>query len=206
MTGRFKVCSCCLILLICMALLPASAAQTKDPAPPGLAYDGEARTGADIRPVRFRFLCSSNDGHDVTGVLSIELEIPRYKQLRAIFEFDPFEGPDADAAPKTLLQGTGARSKSRGRFTTSGSAISNGAIDYFALDVAASRRESGALRKLSAVLRPLMDGAGALVWNQDNAKPKGAPMVATLDLARSQAEELKTALAPCLTGRQETGK
>jgi hypothetical protein len=192
-------------LAACLAMLAVSG-NAKEPAPPGIAYDGEARTGTDTRPVRFRFLCTSNEGPDVTGVLSVELEIPRYKQMRAIFDFDPFEGPDADAGAKTLLQGTGARGKSSGRFMASGSAIENGATDYFALDVAASRREPGALRKLAAVLRRLVDGAAALTWNQDNAKPKGTPMVATLDLARSQAEELKTALAPCLSGHQETGR
>jgi hypothetical protein len=204
MIDRCKVCYGTAALLAGLALPPASG-EAKQPAPPGIAFDGEARTGTDTRPVRFRFLCSANDGPDVTGVLSIELEIPRYKQLLAIFDFDPFEGPDANAGPKTLLQGTGPHRKSSGRFTASGSAIEDGATDYFALDVAASRRERGPLRKLAAVLRPLLDGAGALVWNQNNAKPKGTPMVASLDLARSQAEELKTALAPCLSGRQETG-
>ena len=193
------------MLFASMAMLPASG-QAKEPAPPGIAYDGEARTGTDTRPVRFRFLCTSNEGSGVTGVLSVELEIPRYQQLKAVFDFDAFEGPDADAGPKTLLQGTGARSKSSGRFTAAGSAIENGATDYFALDVAASRRDPAALRKLAAVLRPLMDGASALIWNQDNAKPKGPPMVASLDLARRQAEELKTALAPCLKTHQETAR
>jgi hypothetical protein len=201
-----KLCSLFALLFASVALHPAKAAEMKEPAPPGIAYDGEARTGTDTRPVRFRFLCTSNEGSGVTGVLSVELEIPRYRQLQAIFDFDAFEGPGADAASKTLLRGTGARSKSSGRFNAAGSAIENGATDYFALDVAASRREPAALRKLAAVLRPLMDGAGALVWNQENAKPKGTPLAASLDLARSQAEELKTVLAPCLTSHQENGR
>jgi hypothetical protein len=205
MIDRFKVCCRSLMLFTTMSLLPAPGEANESP-PPGIAFDGEARTGTDTRPVRFRFLCSSNDGPDVTGVLSIELEIPRYAQLKSIFDFDPFEGPDAAAGANTLLQGTGARSKSSGRFTASGSAIEHGATDYFALDVAASRREPGALRKLAAVLRPLMNGAGALVWNQDNAKPKGTPMIASLDLAREQAEALKAALVPCLNPRQDTAR
>ncbi|HEX3990975.1 MAG TPA: hypothetical protein VHX39_07365, partial [Acetobacteraceae bacterium] len=64
---------------------------------PDTVFDGTARTGTDTRAVRFRFFCSSNNGPNITGVLGVELEVPQYEQLRPVFDFDPFEGPDAHA-------------------------------------------------------------------------------------------------------------
>src|SRR6185312_3666316 len=154
--------------------------------------------GADARPAEFRFFCTSNDGPNVTGALAVELHIPRYEQLRPMFDFDPFEGPSAHAGPLTQLQAVGVRARAHDRFTAAGSAESGAA---FMLEVAASRREAAPLQRLAAVLRPLLDGPGQLVWRQSNARPGGTSLVASLDLAQAKADQLRAALAPCLARR-----
>ena len=176
-------------------------AKAQDPGPLGIALGGVARTGADTRPVCFRFFCSANGGPNVTGVLSVELEIPRYEQLRAVFDFSPFEGPDANAGPLTVLLAKGVRTEANGQFTAAGSIVASGSSEAFVLEVDASRRETGPLRKLASVLRPLIDGSGQLVWRQGNAKPGGVPMSARLDLSQAQTDLLKTGLGPCLGAR-----
>ncbi len=128
----------------------------------------------------------------------MELEIPKYEQLTAVFDFEPFEGPDAHAGPLTLLRATGARSKAGDRFAVAGSVIPSGA---FMLGIDASRREPGPLRKLAAVLRPLTEAPAQLAWQQGNAKAGGMPMTATIDLTPAQSEQLKTGLGPCLGAR-----
>jgi hypothetical protein len=179
----------------------AAGAQAQDRGSLGVVFDGTARTGNDTRPVRFRFFCSSNNGSNVTGVLAVELEIPQYDQPGPVFDFAPFEGPDANAGPLTQLRSAGVRSQASDRFTAAGSVIPSGASEAFMLGVDASRREPGPLRKLAAVLRPLTDGPAQLAWLQGNAKPGGTPMVAGLDLSQAQSEQLKSGLGPCLGAR-----
>jgi hypothetical protein len=164
----------------------------------GVVFDATARTGNDTRPVQFRFFCSSSRGPNVTGVLGVELEIPQYEQLKPVFDFDPFEGPDANAGPLTLLRTTGAHGNDSGQFTAAGSIVPSGA---FMLGVNASRRETGPLHKLAVVLRPLTDGPARLTWQQGNAKSGGPPMTATLVLDAARSEQLKTGLGPCLAAR-----
>ena len=176
-------------------------AKARDHDPPGIVFDGVARTGNDTRPVRFHFFCTSNDGTNITGVLAVELEILGYDQMHALFDFDPFEGPDAHAGPLTSLRADGARSKAGDRFAAAGSVVPSGSSEAFSFELAASRREPGSLRKLAAVLRPLSDGPARLVWLQGNAKPGGTPIDASLDLAKSQSDQLKTELGPCLGAR-----
>src|SRR5258707_8060295 len=106
--------------------------------PPGLMFEGVAKTGSDTRPVRFRFFCSSNDGPNLTGVLAVDLEIPNYEQLRAVFDFDPFEGPDAHAGALTAVRVNGARTTASDRFSVSGSVQEDGAAELFMLELSAS--------------------------------------------------------------------
>ncbi len=188
------------LAITCFAGTPVAAASVPNSAPLEVRFDGVARTGGDTRQVNFRFLCSSN-GPNYTGVLSVELVIPRHEQLRGVFDFNPFEGPDGLASPLSDLQVTGGRSKADDRFSASGSVLGTGPTEAFGLDIAASRREFGGMRRLAAVLRPLIDGAGQLTWRQGNARAKGTPIVATLDLAQARAEQLRTVIGPCLTGQ-----
>jgi hypothetical protein len=180
-------------LFTALIATPAAAA---DP----LTFEGVAHTGADTRPVRVRFICSANEGRDLTGVLSAELEVPAFETVSA-FDFIPFEGPDAHAGALSTLRGEGARTKATDQFTASGSIEQGEPSDSFALEVTASRRESGPLRKLAAVLRPLLDGPSVLSWRQGNVKPGGMAIEATLDLTKAQTDELRTMLGPCLNGR-----
>jgi hypothetical protein len=200
MVGRHSVHSLAAVW-IAGTMAGAIAAKAQDQGPSGIAFDGVARTGADTRPVHFRFFCSSNSGPNVTGALVVELEIPQYGQLRAIFDFDPFEGPDAHAGPLTLLRADGARTKPGDRFTAAGSVGASGSSESFLLEVAASRREAGPLHKLASVLRALTDGPAHLEWRQSNAKPGAIPMSASLDLGQAQSDQLKIGLGPCLAGR-----
>jgi hypothetical protein len=177
------------------------AAKAQVPAPPGIVFDGTARVGSDTRPVRFRFFCSSNSGPNVTGVLAVELEIPQYDQLSSVFDFEPFEGPDANAGPLTLLRTSGAHGTASGRFTVSGSIIPSGASEAFMLGIDASRRDAVPLRNLAAILRPLTGSPAQLIWEQGNASPGGKPMTATLVLNEARSAQLKTGIGPCLGAR-----
>jgi hypothetical protein len=190
----------CALAAIAIAGVMTSA-RAQDRGPPGIMFDGTARTGTDTRPVRFRFFCSSNNGPNVTGVLAVELEIPQYEQLRAVFDFGPFEGPDANAGSLTLLRSAGARSKASDRFAAAGSIIPSGASEAFMLGIDVSRREPGPLRKLAAILRPLTEGPAQLVWQQGNARPGRTAMIATVELGPTQSQLLQTGLGPCLGSR-----
>jgi hypothetical protein len=192
------------VLAACLTMVPIKA-KAQDPGPAGLGFDGEAKTGTDTRRVRFRFFCSSNSGPNVAGVLSVQLEVTNFEQLRSTFDFDPFEGPDAKVGPLTHLQINGARAKAADSFTASGSVLaagmSAGSTEAFMLEVSASRRQASRLQKLAALLRPLVDGPGQLSWRQGNAKSGGTPINATLDVTQPQADQLKAALGPCLGTR-----
>jgi hypothetical protein len=200
--NRPRIALCWVAVLIAVVTAIPGKAAAQNPGPPGLGFDGEAKTGTDTRRVRFRFFCTSNNGPNVTGALAVELEMPGYEQLRAIFDFDPFEGPDAKAGTLTGLQTSGVRAKAADNFTAAGSVLaagtSAGSTEAFMLEVSASRRQATRLQKLAAVLRPLLDGPGQLAWRQGNAKSGGTPINATLDLDQAKAVQLKAALGPCL--------
>jgi hypothetical protein len=176
-------------------------AHAQDNGPPSTVFDAMARTRTDTRPVRFRFFCSSNGGPNVTGVLAVELEVPQFEQLKPLFDFGPFEGPDANAGALTQLRAAGPRSTAGNRFSAAGSIIPSGTSEAFMLGIDASRREPGPLHRLAAALRPLTEGPAQLVWQQGNAKPGGAPLVATLVLDAARSQQLKTGLGPCLGAR-----
>lgn len=181
--------------------MTAEQAAARGADPLEFTFDGTARIGGDTRPVRLRLFCSSNDGPHVTGALSVVLEVPGYEQLHDVFDFDPFEGPDANAGALTLLRTSGVRSKAGARFPASGFVVPSGSSEAFALEVTASRREAGPLRKLAAVLRPLLDGPGHLEWRQDNTWASGVPLVAGVDLTKAQGDQVKAGLGPCLDAR-----
>jgi hypothetical protein len=166
-----------------------------------LAFDATAQIGARSLAARIHFACSSNAGRNVTGVLSVALETPNYEQLRSVFDFDSFEGPDANVGALSGLQAFGASGKAGNRFTAAGSAVDTKGALSFVLEIDASRREPGALHKLAAVLRPLLDVPSRLVWRQSSATKTSAPIVATLDLSPAQTVALRGQLGPCLAGR-----
>ena len=169
--------------------------------PPGAseaAFEGTGRAGTASRAVRFRFMCTANGGPGINGVLSVALEIPRPEQWRATFDFEPFEGPDATTGALSHVRANGVRTKAGNRFAAAGSTPDTGANAAFVFEIAASRRDPASLGRLAAVLRPLMDGPGQLVWRQGNAKREGAPIDASLELLPERAERLKGVLGPCL--------
>jgi hypothetical protein len=200
---------CALVFLTIAGVMAGAIAQNvkaqnvkaQDNGLPDIVFEGTARTATDTRPVRFHFFCSSNGGPNVTGVLAVELEIPQYGQLSKVFDFEPFEGPDANVGQLTLLHATGVRSKASDRFAAAGSIVPSGASEAFVLGVNASRREPGPLHKLAIVLRPLTEGPAQLAWQQGNARSRGPPMTASLALDTARSEQLQTGLGPCLGAR-----
>lgn len=176
----------------------APGAVAQPPAGTEAVFDASARTGSGMRPVRFRFLCTPNQGPSLTGVLAVTLEIPRHARLSAVFDFDKFDGPDATAGALSHLQANGVRTKAGNRFVASGSIPDGGPNASFVFDVSASRRDPASLVRLAAVLRPLLDGPGQFVWRQGNARPGGVSIDASLDLPQERAERLKAVLGPCL--------
>ena len=179
-------------LIACLLALLASplAAQT----PGTLRMTGEARTGADQRAARFEFLCSSN-ARNATGVLGVTFELPRHETLAHVFDFNRFEGPDADAGALTRLESSPGAA---GRFIVSGSiGVADDQPFVFGL-YAARRGDAAGLAALGRVLRPLTLGAARLVWTQGNTRRGGPAITATLDVSAEDAGRLRTVLAPCL--------
>lgn len=166
---------------------------------PEVVLTGIARAGTNSRPARFHFFCTSNAGADVTGALSVGLEVPNVEQMRSVFDVDPFEGPSARAGALSSLDATGAHGKARASFTAAGYYPPD-PPGSFMFEVAAARRPPGntRLKAVARVLRSLTDAPGKLLWRQGNAKPKGVPIVATVEIEKADARRLRSALGPCL--------
>ncbi|MDB5414301.1 MAG: hypothetical protein JWR10_2636 [Rubritepida sp.] len=178
-----------LAALLAMAM-PAAAQQ----APSGVLLTGRAQTGTDTRDVRFELFCSQN-GRGTTGLLAIDLHVPRHEQLAPVFDFDPFEGPDANAGQRTRLETPGG---GNARFAVSGSiGVAEDVPFVFSL-AAARRRDAPRLAALARVLRPLTAGPSQLVWTQENTRRGGPAIVARLDGSAEDSVRLRTLLAPCL--------
>lgn len=184
------------ILLLLLALMaPASVA-----ARPGetLTLTGEARTGQDIRPARFTFLCSANDGPQVTGVLGLDLAVPRHDSLRQVFDFDAFEGPDARPGRRTRLESRAEGGSAQMETMVSGS-IGVGDDEPFVFGLSAARRRDAArLGEVSRLMAPLTQGAAQLSWSQGQPRPGGVSIIARLEISAADAARLQSLVAPCL--------
>lgn len=179
------------LLLVLMAPALARPGET-------LTLPGEARTGEDLRAARFTFLCSSNDGPHVTGVLGVDLEVPRHATLRPVFDFDAFEGPDAAAGRRTRLETTAEGAPLRLQLAVSGSiGVAEDAPFIFSA-IAARRQDAARLAELSRLLAPLTQGAATLTWNQGHARPGGPSIQARLEVSAADAQRLREILGPCL--------
>lgn len=160
-----------------------------------LTLPGEARFGDDRRAVRFTFLCSANAGPLATGVLGVELAIPRHETLRPQFNFDAFEGPDARAGRRTQLESQTAGAASRMQAEVSGSiGVAEDAPFLFGL-YAARRGEVARLSEVSRLLAPLTLGQAQLSWTQ--WQPRGAAIEARLAVSAADAARLRALLSPC---------
>lgn len=169
-------------------------------AQPSLLLEGRAQTGEDMRAVRFEFFCSPNAGPEVTGALGVTMSIPHHDTLRATFDFDAFEGPDADAGIRTRVETSSGRTMASGRFAAGGW-IGVDDDKPFAFGLAAARRRDAAgLAAVVRVLRPLTLGAARLHWVQENPR-RGGPAIATvLEVSAEDSSVLRALLAPCLGG------
>lgn len=157
---------------------------------------GHALTGPDTRDVRFEFFCSSS-GRNMTGVLAVNLHVPRHDQLRASFDFDRFEGPDANAGRLTRLQ----TAAGAGSFAVGGW-IGVAADQNFVFGINAARRgDTQRLAELARLLRPLAAGPAHLTWTQGQPRRGGVPLVATLEVSAGDSARLNRLLAPCLAAR-----
>ncbi len=163
-----------------------------------LTLPAEARTGTDQRPARFTFLCTANAGPQVTGVLAVDLAVTRHATLRPVFDFDAYEGPDANAGRRTRLDITAAGATARMQTMVSGS-ISGGPDEAFTFSIAAARRRDAArLAELQRLLTPLAQGAAQLEWTQGNTRPGGPAITARLSVSAADAARLRAVLEPCL--------
>jgi hypothetical protein len=183
------------ILLILLALAGPALARPGET----LTLPGEARIGEDQRPVRFTFLCSANDGPHVTGVLGVDLAVPRHATLRPVFDFDAFEGPDAAAGRRTRLETAAEGSALRLQLAVSGSiGVAEDAPFIFSA-IAARRQDAARLAELSRLLAPLTQGAATFTWSQGQTRSGGATIQARIEVSAADAPRLREMLAPCLT-------
>ena len=169
-------------------------------AQPTLLLEGRAQTGEDRRPARFEFFCSPNAGPEVTGALGVTMFIPHHDTLRAAFDFDAFEGPDADGGIRTRVETASDRTTANGRFASGGWI---GVYDDkpFAFGLAAARRRDAAsLVAVVRVLRPLTLGAARMLWVQTNPRRGGPTIASTLDVSAEDSSVLRALLPPCLGG------
>ncbi|MBX9751403.1 MAG: hypothetical protein K5Q68_17585 [Roseococcus sp.] len=181
-------------LLLLLALTGPALARPGDT----VTLPGEARTGADLRPVRFTFVCSANDGPHVTGVLGVDLEVPHHATLRPVFDFDSFEGPDAAAGRRTRLETTAGGTPVQLQLAVSGSiGVAEDAPFIFSA-IAARRQDAARLAELSRLLAPLTLGAAPFTWSQGHARPGGTAIQARLEVSAADAQRLREVLAPCL--------
>ena len=177
-----------ILLAILLFALPVGAQP-----PPQIVLPGQARTGADARAVRFIFYCSENS-RNATGVLGLELHVPRFTELASVFDFDAFEGPDAQAGARTRIEAGGAS----GRFAVSGwIGVTDDRPFAFGLS-APRRRDPQRLATLARVLAPVTTGAAQLVWTQRDAGRSGSSIVARLDVSAEDSARLRELLGPCL--------
>ena len=161
-----------------------------------ITLPGHALTGPDARDVRFEFFCSSS-GRDMTGALAVNLHVPRHGELRARFDFDRFEGPDANAGRLTRL----TTPAGVGNFGVGGW-IGVAADQNFVFGINAARRgDAQRLAELARLLRPLTVGPAHLTWTQGQPRRGGVPLVATLEVSAGDSARLNRLLAPCLAAR-----
>ena len=164
---------------------------------PDVRLTGRAQTGADHRDVGFRFSCTTNKGPSITGALSIELHVPNFEQLDRIFDFDPFQGPAATSGPRTRVQAGSARGEAQAHSDVAGW-VSGDDPRAFVLGLAAPLRGGKAkLASVARVLSLLTVGPSTLVWRQDNVKPGGAAIEATLKVTAADVDRSRKVLAPC---------
>jgi len=169
-------------------------------AQPVTGFTGEARTGADIRPARFVFTCSAH-GRNATGVLGVSIALPWHDTLRPLFDFQRFEGPDANAGRLTRLESSVGGSSIANRFVVSGSISAEDDRPFVFAIYAARRGDPARLHDLARSLRPLLQGPppARLVWQQLNVLRGGVPIIAELELGPAETEQLRGLLGPCLT-------
>lgn len=163
-----------------------------------LTLPGEARIADDKRTVRFTFLCSANDGPQVTGVLGMDLVVPQHGAHRPLFDFDPFEGPDAQAGQLSRLETTAKAGSASMRSMASGSIGAEEDAPFVFSVIAARRRDAARLAELARLLAPLTAGAAQLTWTQANIRPGGASITARLEVSAQDSARLGALLAPCL--------
>ena len=131
------------------------------------------------------------------GALSIELTVPD-ANTRKDFDYEDFEGPDAEARSKLLsrLNWTGAASATAITSTASGWYAPE-PPDSFMFGVSQLSRRPGAPAQLLAAI----DGAGEFEGTQTAFDASKRKLVATFTFDAPSARKLRDVAAPCLPGR-----
>ncbi|WP_376098516.1 hypothetical protein ACE7GA_08760 [Roseomonas sp. CCTCC AB2023176] len=124
--------------------------------------------------------------------------------LRPVFDFDAFEGPDADAGRHTRIGATRPQALASAPLAASGwIGVEDNARPGeglpFGFGIAAPiRGDAARLAAVRQAVARVLDGPGTIVWHQGNTRPGGPPIVATVTLEAGQRDDLRRRLAPCL--------
>lgn len=155
---------------------------------------GKAAIGPESREIAMTFGCTPSRSRNDTGGLTIGFDVPNFEALEKRFDFGAFEGPTGTRKPLTEI--TVAQAV---RVSANGSIAIDGTS--FSLGTGASLRgEAAELKRIRTVAAAVGAGAGTLRWRQESPRKGDDPIVVTVPIAAAEADRLKAALGPCLTG------
>ncbi|WP_156295772.1 hypothetical protein [Methylobacterium aquaticum] len=155
----------------------------------------KAVIGPESRDVAMAFGCTPRQSRTAAGSLVIGVEVPNFDALEKRFDFGAFEGPTGTRKPLTeITVAQGVRLPASGAIAVDGTSFSLGVA-------AALRGEEAALRKLRTIAAAASAGPGTLRWRQESPRKGDAPILVTVPVSAADADRLKAALAPCLTGQ-----
>ncbi len=123
------------------------------------------------KPVTVQFYCDPTRTKDSVGVLGFTIEIAQYESLKA-FHFDDFEGPDAPANERKLLEATVVRN---GKTTATFHASTTGWISVrngFAFEVSAVFDRDSAAKDFLRALTEDTDAVRITITDTRDARVK----------------------------------
>lgn len=182
-------------VVVVLTLLLAAGAAVADVAPNGITLPGTAITGGDTRVVELALNCIPDRG---SGSLNIELHVPHFETLQSQFDFDPLEGPGANAGDKTRI-GVSEQNAERSSATAVAGWI--GVTDDVPFDLGLylpGAVKPAVVRHVRDTLSGILATGGQLVWIQENVKKGGPALVATFPISADIAQRLRQRLSLCL--------
>lgn len=174
-------------IVLCIAL----AAALPSAARADITLTGTAALGPNTRTVTLVLRC----GVTRAAVIDADLVVPAVGPLKALYDFDSFEGPYAKSStlPLSKLESSGGAAA----FVASG-AIPVSPADGFRFTVASGLQAKGKPAEMARVLRPVAASGGVLTWTQGNPARGRAALEVRFEVLPSAAAQLLAALGPCL--------